>query len=307
MNQLTKFPKIFAIGNNYIRGIFEDEVEVTEKVDGSQYSLGKFDNELKCRSKGKEIVLDAPEKMFIEAVEYSIKIQDRIPNNTQVTVEYLQKPKHNLLKYDKIPKNHMALFSVKSEDEYVSDYDVLKEYAKELDIDVVPLLFYGKVDNPEDIFKLLETESFLGGVKIEGIVAKNYNKGIDIGGHIYRVMCGKYVSEKFKEVQNKEWKTTHTGKGKLEVLIEAFRSEARWDKAIQALKELDQLENDPKDIGKLIKHIQSDIVAEEQEEIKIALWKIFKDQILRKSIVGFPEYYKEKLLENNFVKEIKND
>lgn len=30
------FPKIFSLGTNYIQDIFKEEVEVTEKVDGSQ-------------------------------------------------------------------------------------------------------------------------------------------------------------------------------------------------------------------------------------------------------------------------------
>ena len=31
---LTAFPKIFAIGTDYIKDIFEEEVEITEKLDG---------------------------------------------------------------------------------------------------------------------------------------------------------------------------------------------------------------------------------------------------------------------------------
>ena len=40
-----------------------------EKVDGSQFSFGRFDGELRVRSKGKEMVVDAPEKMFQRAVD----------------------------------------------------------------------------------------------------------------------------------------------------------------------------------------------------------------------------------------------
>lgn len=303
MNHLTKFPKIFALGNKFIRDIFDDEVEITCKLDGSCFHFGLFDGELKCSSKNKEIILDNPEKMFEEAVNYIISIKDKLPNNVQFTAEYLKKPKHNTLKYDRIPKNHLMLFAVHKDQEYISDHETLEKYANSLDIDVAPLLYYGKIETIDRLNLLLDTESYLGGIKIEGIVVKNYNKAVDIGGHIYEIMCGKLVSEKFKEVNNKEWKANNTRKGKFETLLESYRTEARWLKAVQSLRDAGELEEDPKDIGKLIKYIQQDIVDEEKEEIKDKLWNIFKDQILRKSTAGAPEWYKSKLAEKSFKEE----
>jgi hypothetical protein len=51
---IKAFPKIFAIGQDYIKDIFDGEVEVTEKIDGSQFVFGKLAGELYFRSKGKQ-------------------------------------------------------------------------------------------------------------------------------------------------------------------------------------------------------------------------------------------------------------
>ena len=80
--------------------------------------------------------------------------------------------------------------------------------------------------------------------------------------------------------------------------MQGFKSEARWQKAIIHLKEKGILENSPKDIGKLILEIQKDIKEEEQEDIKNYLYKFIIKDILRKSTQGFPEWYKEQLLNN---------
>ena len=44
------FPKIFTIGQDYISDLFKDDVEVTEKVDGSQWVFGKVGGDLLRRS-----------------------------------------------------------------------------------------------------------------------------------------------------------------------------------------------------------------------------------------------------------------
>jgi nitrous oxidase accessory protein len=52
--------------------------------------------------------------------------------------------------------------------------------------------------------------------------------------------------------------------------------------------------------GILLKEIMKDIESEEKETIKNFLWGEFGKELLRHSIRGFPEYYKEKLLSRSF-------
>jgi len=299
---MGSFPKIFHLGNKNVLGIFEDEVEITEKVDGSQFGFGLRDGELHMHtgSGGHQIYLEKCEKMFNTAVAYvaGLLAKNRLPNNFYFYAEYLEKPKHNVLAYDRVPTNNLALFGVKDiiKDEFL-DYDIIKHFANELEIEPVRVLFQGRLENKEKLTELLNNISMLGGSKIEGIVIKNYTKQLLIGGHHIPILCAKYVSEEFKEVHNKDWKKDHTGKGRFELFKEKFRTEARWNKAVQHLRERGELEEDPRDIGKLLKELNQDIIEECQDEIKEWLWKEFGKDVIRHSNRGFAEWYKKKLLD----------
>lgn len=285
------------MGTDYINQILDDPVEVTEKIDGSQFDFGKVRGQLFMRSKGAELFFESYEKMFTEAVNYVKKIEKLIPNNTVYFCEYLKNPRHNILTYSRVPKNNLILFGVGlGHDKFIKDYDVLCKYAEDIDIEAVPLLFSGNIKKLEDILQFLETDSCLGGAKIEGMVVKNYLKPFLLGNQPIPIMMGKYVSEKFKEVHRKSWNRENTTGGKWNEFKESYRTEARWNKAIQHLKDKGELENQPKDIGKLIEEIQRDIEIEEKKIITEWLWQEFGREVLRKSVCGFPEYYKRCLL-----------
>lgn len=295
---IKAFPKIFAIGTDYIRDIFHDEVEITEKIDGSQFAFGVVNGELFVRSKGKMMFVDNPEKLFNEAVAHVLSIQKDLPEGIVFYCEYLKKPKHNTLAYNRIPKNHFCLFGACTiGGTFIPDF---KKYIDLLRVEPVTTLCRCKIDNPEQIFAYLETESALGGAKIEGVVVKNYNKPFLLGGQPIPLMAGKFVSEKFKEKHQASWGKEKTARGKFDVFKDSLRTEARWRKAIQHLRDNGELENQPRDIGKLIKEIQKDITDEEKENIISFLWKEFSPDILRYAIRGFPEWYKEQLVQRSF-------
>jgi ribosomal protein L20A (L18A) len=156
-------------------------------------------------------------------------------------------------------------------------------------------MFHGKFDLSK-VDELLKTKSYLGEADIEGFVVKNYHRPFLLGGQPISLMAGKYVSEGFKEKHKADWGKEHSTKGKWEVFKDSYRTEARWHKAIQHLKERGLLEFAPRDIGALIKEIQNDIAEEEKEDIKEFLWKEFGQEVIRVSAAGFPEFYKRYLL-----------
>lgn len=293
----SPFPKILHIGDKQIADLFDGPVEITEKVDGSQFGFGKENGRLFCRSKGKEQDLDNPDMMFIEGVEYVKSIADRIPDGYTYYGEYLQKPKHNTLAYDRTPKNHIALFGVYNQGtrEFL-DYGEIERHAALLDVDTVRLIYSG-VATPQSVLDLVkDTVSQLGGQNIEGVVVKAYKPWLFLNQIPLSVMAGKYVTEEFKEVHHKNWKAENTGKGKLEVAISQYRSEARWNKAIQHLRDDGRLTSSPKDIGELIKEVRKDIAEEEKENIKDQLWSIYKNNFLQAATNGLPQWYKERLV-----------
>lgn len=296
---IKAFPKIFALGTYYVSSIADNEVEITEKIDGSQFVFGKIDGNLMTRSKGCMIFEGEDNKMFNKATDYVRSIEHKIPDNTIFYCEYLQKPKHNALEYERTPKNNLILFGVCDEsDKFISKYDELLKFGELLDIEVVPLLYKGTIElkNIEFFDSILKRKSVLGKADIEGLVVKNYEQPFLLGGHTIPLMSGKYVSENFKEVHRNTWKVENESKSKWGLFMEGYKTEARWLKSVQHLQDKNELDNSPKDIGKLIEEIKNDIINEEKEIIKDFLWKEYSGELLRKSTNGFPEWYKRYLI-----------
>lgn len=293
---LTAYTKIFALGQSYISHIFDDEVEITEKIDGSQIAFGIIQGELHIRSKGAYIhdyLTRKENDLFYPAIQSILKARTYLVEGWTYYGETLKKPKHNVLAYSTVPKGNIALYGIKfSDGSFAYNLDF---FAKLLSMDTVPVLYQGRA-TPDKVLELMDTVSILGGQKIEGVVVKNYNKPVVIGGHVSSITVGKYVSEAFKEVHASSWKEENTGKGKWDLYKQNFRTPARWNKAIQHLTEKGELTSSPKDIGSLIKEVKEDISQEEKENIKEFLWKEFGDEVLRESVKGLPEWYKDKLL-----------
>ncbi len=300
---INPFPKIFHIGENYIENLFKGEVEITEKIDGSQWDFGiNEDKEIVFRSKGEDLTFKTVPKMFEKAKEQVDRLAPILKKNFRDTYfycEFLSNPRHNILEYGRIPKNNLYLFGVMEQGKFVGDVKKLHELADFLEIERVNVLFVGEIKDIKELGKLLENNSILEKEKIERIVVKNYQEPALLGSIIIPISMGKYVREEFKERHKTEWKKRFTSKGKLELFIESFKSEARWQKAVQHLKELNKLENSPRDIENLMEEIDNDILEEEKENIKEGLFEIFKDDILRKSKQGFAEWYKKELLKRS--------
>lgn len=291
------YPKIWNVGSIELADFFNEPVTVEEKVDGSQFSFGVFNGEIKVRSKGKELILDAPEKMFIKAIDTVRKLAPNLINNWTYRGEFLAKPKHNALAYDRIPSDNIILFDVNNGEESYLSYEEKKAEAQRLGLEVVPLIYTGMVTTPEQFLAFMDNVSILGGQKIEGVVLKNYTKF----GRDKKVLMAKHVSEAFKEVHKADWKTSNPKSGDiLQILSDKYKSDSRWNKAIQHLKERGEYTHSPKDIGSLMKEVQHDLVLECKEDIKDELWKWSKDHILRASVRGLPEYFKEQLVKQQF-------
>ena len=294
---IQSFPKIFALGTDYIRDLFNEPVEISEKLDGSQLCWGVIDGQLHMRSKGAMLFSGAPQKMFSSGMSYIESIQGQLPEGMIFYAEYLQKPKHNTLTYSRIPKNHIALFGVMDVTQKM--YPNIEEWAARLDIDHVPIIDRCTVSDATTLKAILDRESYLGGAKIEGIVIKNYHRPFLLGGQPIPLMCGKFVSESFKEVHRSRWGAEEKASSRMEAFMQSFRTHARWEKAVQHVRERGELADQPRDIGLLIKEIHADVEAEEADAIKEYLWREFKGEIMRKASAGVAEWYKEKLLDRS--------
>jgi hypothetical protein len=287
---LTSYPKIYNLGHAELEELFSDHVIVQEKVDGSQFSFGIIKGKFHCRSKGKDQSPPLTDKMFERAVEV---VKDLPLHDGWVyRGEYLEKPKHNILAYARVPTNHVVLFDITIGVEKYLPYDQVFKESTRLKLETVPLLTSGVIGDWESLEQLLDTESFLGGSKIEGMVIKNYSRF----GRDGKALMGKFVSEAFKESHSKAWKERNPNSGDVvHNLITMYATEARWEKAIQHLRDSNVLEHSPRDIGPLLKEIQTDVLEEEEEAIREALFKWAWPKISRGLTNGFPEFYKKRL------------
>lgn len=293
------YPKVYNLGHPVIAELFADPVIVEEKVDGSQFSFGVFAGELKLKSHRVELVPDADAGMFRLAVETAKVLAPQLRDGWTYRAEYLRKPHHNGLAYDRVPARNLILFDVNTDEEaYLSRADKEAEAAR-LGLEIVPVLFEGIVSSADQLAAFLERTSILGGQKIEGVVAKNYRRFAPDG----KALMGKHVSEDFREVQKGCWRVANPTRGDvIDQVIEKLRGPARWNKAIQHMAEDGRLTNSPQDIGPLLKETQADLKTECEAEIKTALFAWAWPQISRRSVAGLPDWYKARLLERQFEK-----
>jgi hypothetical protein len=294
---LPRYPKIYHIGHRAIRELFDGPVVVQEKIDGSQFSFGVRDGELFCRSRKKALDIAAPDGMFALAVTRAISLKDKLNEGCVFRCEYLRSPRHNTLAYDRVPKGNLMLFDVEYGGQNYLNHDELEMWAEELGIEVVPEFYCGDGVQIKTIGEFLERNSALGGCKIEGIVVKNYERWCPDG----MTMMGKYVSEDFKELHQKN--PDHKAPANADIfekLNATLRSEARWTKAMHHLRDEGELQWEPQDIPKLIHFVQEDIQAECMHEIHALLWGWAKRKAMKGAVGGLPEWYKRQLLEAQF-------
>ena len=298
---MHSYGKIYNLGHKAVETLLDGEVVCEEKIDGSQFSWSvNEDGELRCRSKGAQIEPLAPPKMFASAVE-TVNLLHKdglLERGWTYRGEVLCKPKHNALAYDRVPEGNVILFEVDRGEEDCIPPDEKAVVANRLRLEVVPVLFQGRVTDKDQLLAMLETVSVLGGQTIEGVVVKAYGRyGVD-----GKTLMGKHVSEKFKEVHKKDWRLANpTGGDILEDLVAAYRTQSRWEKAVQHLRERGELTDSPRDIGPLLKEVNKDVLAECEDDIKAALFKwAWKKRLSRGVTAGLPEWYKGLLLERQF-------
>lgn len=295
--QINSYPSVFALGHAVLANLFNGNVVISEKLDGSQISFMKDEQgKLHLRSHHAEI-FDGDNSMFQKGVQAIKTISEKLTPNWIYRGEYLRTPKHNVLAYSRIPANHIYLFDINTGLEQYVEPQVVQEKAIELGFEPVKIVYQGKGSKIDfEVLKtLLDNESVLGGTKIEGLVIKNYEQF----GKDKHCLMGKYVKEEMKErIQKGGGKPG--GKDIISEIGLSLKTEARWNKSIQHLTEQGLILNEPKDIGPLLKEINQDVLKEETDYIKDRLFRWAWPSIGRIVNAGFPEYYKEKLAKKQF-------
>ena len=299
--RIPGYSKVWQLGHISVMDIFQDEVVVQEKVDGSLFSAAILDGVLKFRSKGAELFFPTNNKLFSMACAtfQALFEHDKLRPGYIYRGEAITAPKHNALEYNRIPRGGVILFDIQAPDHGFLSPDAVRQHATEdLDLEVVPTFFKGIVKREEIVETILgdwlKRESYLGGPVMEGVVVKNYYRWSSDGKNL----MGKYVREDFKEINAKNWKGTNQSHSDiLFTIAQSLKTEARWLKSIQHAAEDGKLTYEPKDIGMLIKLIQDDVKEEAADFIKQQLYAWGWPQIQRMLTGGFAEWYKRRLLQ----------
>jgi hypothetical protein len=294
---VPSYPKVYALGHRAIVDLLKDDVVVQEKYDGSQISWLWRDGNLLVRSRGKMQYgsHEETDSLFEGAIEY-LKTLTPVEGLT-FRGEWFASAKHNTLAYGRRPKNGIVLFDVEEGEQGFVAPAKVSQFADAMGLEEVHTFLVGNHVTREVILELLDTTSSLSGPLVEGIVIKNYNRFAPDG----KALMGKFVSEKFKEKHDKEWKANKVShKDIVQIIIESLNTEARWEKAIQHLKERGEYDGSPRDIGPLMKEVKKDTIEEEKEWIaeKLLGWAL--PNVTRSLGRGLPEWYKEKLMEDQF-------
>lgn len=291
---LASYPSPKNLGDRHILDLLNGgPVVVQEKVDGSQISFGiDYDGKVHIRSRGGPIAWNTQDKLFAPAAAAIVAIKDQLEPGHIYRGEAITRPRHNCLKYDRVPAGYIALFDHQSSCGNYSSPEALAARGRDLGFEVVPTYFVGEISDPAVFSEWLQRDSFLGGCKIEGFVIKNYALAHAGAEHF----AGKVVSEAFREKKG-EGRPNPTAADSPLTMAETYRTEARWNKAAQHLREAGVLTDTPADIGRLVKEVQDDIEKEHGEEIRAALYTLYRKQFMSTFVKGLPEWYKGKLAE----------
>ena len=290
------YGKVHTLGHKDVRNIFDYPVVVQEKVDGSRFTFGVLDGELKCWSGSRHNELSLDEySMFSPAIIHvkALHARNILAIDTVYYCEFLAKPKHNKNAYARVPRNNLVLFDVYNVAamRWVASRVCLADVAMGLDIDVAPELFVGKIHSPAQIDAMLNIESYLGKAKIEGVVCKRYE-----GPQIIRA---KYVSNDFKEIAGRRDRP-RVDLDIITDIAQELATDNRFMKAYQAVRDQGRIGQVADDIPRIIKALGIDLGAECQEYVAGRLmawgWKKVQREVSRK----LPDWYKAKLAEDNF-------
>ncbi|MDZ4344591.1 MAG: RNA ligase family protein [Candidatus Binatia bacterium] len=290
---LAAYPKIRTVGDRHVENIFDGPVDIQEKVDGSQFSFGLFDGVLLFSSKRVGFGIDNVPKLFTNACAHIDARKELLTPGWTYTCEYLSRPKHNVLQYSRTPTGFLILFDVRSQEGPFASQATLPFIAHQLGIEPVPLIYSGDC-TVKELSQHLDTESVLGGTKVEGVVIKRYT---DMATGL---IVAKLVSDKFKEKAGARIKTPRLPDAINELVAQLgaqYCTEARWQKCVQHLRDDGALAGVMEDIPSLLRELHKDLWDEGGEYIAATVMQRVRKEITRRVSQGFPQWYKSQLIQ----------
>ena len=184
---VDKFAEFFNVG---------DEISVTEKIDGANASICLSDDGTKLLAMSRRQELDETNTLrgfwnYVQTLDVSL-LKDH--PSWVLFGEMLVTHK---IKYPEDKLNKFYLFDIfdKESGHYLRQ-EIVQKFAKENNLNTVPVFYEGPFTSMEDLMKYVGTTK-MGGEKGEGIVIKNQSRLLDDDDK--RPAYVKIVDESFKE------------------------------------------------------------------------------------------------------------
>ena len=258
---MKKYDKIKRLGhyeNESLLDFVNDEIIIEEKIDGSNFRFWLEDGEIKFGSRNVSY-LEKDNKQFKKCINYLL---DRLsPNDLDEDLIYIGEfATPHTIQYDWENTPHFIGFDilVKTTGRPL-DWKVTKRKFAQLNLEFVPVLWFGDTKHFEDLEldKLLEKSQYRDG-KPEGVVIKNYNRV----NEYERPLFAKVVNEHFEE-KKKTFQPKNAGSKDTARVVAQYVTKARVRKIINKMVSEEGRELSRSLMGDLIHRVISDTLEEE--------------------------------------------
>jgi len=137
-----------------INNLFDSEITVFEDIQGSKIWVSWDGNEftIKPKSIGNESInlIDlAMQNYYNPAINYFNSLDQRVKSLLNkkwwFCFEYFPDNQPANIEYSKVPKNNLVITAINKSGKYEFSIDELDEYARLFDVDMIPILFQGKL------------------------------------------------------------------------------------------------------------------------------------------------------------------
>lgn len=155
----------FKEGQKFIELLFNNQVEITEKVTGTYIGVRKNSDDTISffKKDGSEInyIDRVLNKLYEEPIKYITNIFSQkagsIPNYSSYQFQYFHNNKPNYISYDRLPKNGLILISYQIPENEPFDLD---SYAELFEVDPLPIIFNGYLsdDQKKELIEYLKTD-----------------------------------------------------------------------------------------------------------------------------------------------------
>lgn len=137
-----------------LRDLFNDEIIVYEDIQGSKIWVNWDGKEFTIKPKSISaepinLIDMAMQNYYNPAIEYLNSLDNRVKSLLNkkwwFCFEYFPDEQPANIAYNRVPKNKLVLTSINKSGKYEFLIEELDEYARLFDVDIIPVIFYGKL------------------------------------------------------------------------------------------------------------------------------------------------------------------